>query len=59
LIPVNPVAGTGMERPNPELIRRFAQVLEDAGISVSSREERGADIDAACGQLRRQWEGKL
>ncbi|MFZ3132477.1 MAG: 23S rRNA (adenine(2503)-C(2))-methyltransferase RlmN [Desulfosporosinus sp.] len=59
LIPVNPVAGTGMERPNPGLMRRFAQVLEDAGISVSSREERGVDIDAACGQLRRQWEGKL
>lgn len=57
LIPVNPVVGTGMERPNPELMRRFAQVLEDAGISVSSREERGADIDAACGQLRRKWEG--
>jgi len=59
LIPVNPVAGTGMERPNPELMRRFAQVLEDAGISVSSREERGTDIDAACGQLRRQWEGEV
>ena len=59
LIPVNPVEGTGMERPSPELMRRFAQVLEDAGISVSSREERGADIDAACGQLRRQWEGEL
>lgn len=59
LIPVNPVAGTGMKRPTPELVRRFAQVLEDAGISVSSREERGVDIDAACGQLRRQWEGEL
>ena len=59
LIPVNPVVGTGMERPNPEQIIRFAQVLEDAGVSVSSREERGADIDAACGQLRRQWEGEL
>lgn len=59
LIPVNLVAGTGMERPNLEQMRRFAQVLEDAGISVSSREERGKDIDAACGQLRRQWEGEL
>ncbi|SPF42665.1 putative dual-specificity RNA methyltransferase RlmN [Candidatus Desulfosporosinus infrequens] len=59
LIPINPVAGTGMERPNPELMRRFAQELEDAGISVSLREERGGDIDAACGQLRRQWEGEL
>ncbi|MDR3584864.1 MAG: 23S rRNA (adenine(2503)-C(2))-methyltransferase RlmN [Desulfosporosinus sp.] len=59
LIPINSVAGTGMERPDPELMSKFAQVLEDAGISVSSREERGADIDAACGQLRRQWEGEL
>ncbi len=59
LIPVNPVVGTGMKRPNQEQMRKFAQVLEDAGVSVSSREERGADIDAACGQLRREWEGEL
>ncbi|MCB8813997.1 23S rRNA (adenine(2503)-C(2))-methyltransferase RlmN [Desulfosporosinus shakirovi] len=59
LIPVNPVTGTGMERPDQEKIKKFAKVLEDAGIPVSSREERGTDIDAACGQLRRQWEGEL
>lgn len=59
LIPVNPVPGTGIKRPDPELMRRFAQVLKDAEIPVSSREERGIDIDAACGQLRRQWEGEL
>lgn len=59
LIPVNPVAGTGMERPDQEKMKKFAQVLEDTGISVSSREERGTDIEAACGQLRRQWEGKF
>lgn len=59
LIPVNPVAGAGMMRPDQEKIKKFAQALEDAGISVSSREERGTDIDAACGQLRRQWEGEL
>lgn len=58
LIPVNPVAGTGMERPTSEQIKRFAQVLENAGISVFVREERGTDIDAACGQLRRQWESE-
>lgn len=58
LIPVNPVEGTGMERPDPEKIKKFAQVLEEAGISVSSREERGTDINAACGQLRRLWEGE-
>lgn len=58
LIPVNPVAGTGMERPTSEQIKRFAQVLEKAGISVFLREERGTDINAACGQLRRQWESE-
>lgn len=59
LIPVNTVAGTGMKRPDSEQMRRFAQVIQNSGISVSLREERGADIDAACGQLRRQWEGEL
>lgn len=56
LIPVNPVAGTGMKRPGQGQIKRIAQELEQAGIPVSVREERGADIDAACGQLRRRWE---
>lgn len=56
LIPVNPVVGTGMGRPDRGEIQRFAQIVEKAGISVSVREEKGTDIDAACGQLRRQWE---
>lgn len=59
LIPVNPVAGTGLHSPCPEQIQGFARVLEEAGIPASIREERGTDIDAACGQLRRQGEGEL
>nr|WP_041276126.1 23S rRNA (adenine(2503)-C(2))-methyltransferase RlmN [Desulfosporosinus acidiphilus] len=55
LIPVNPVTGTGMKRPDLEKLKTFARVLEAGGISVSVREERGTDIEAACGQLRRQW----
>ncbi|WP_047811100.1 23S rRNA (adenine(2503)-C(2))-methyltransferase RlmN [Desulfosporosinus acididurans] len=55
LIPVNPVAGTDLKRPNLEKLKKFAHHLEVGGISVSLREERGADINAACGQLRRQW----
>ena len=58
LIPVNPVVGTGMARPDPGEMQRFAQILETSGISVSVREEKGTDIDAACGQLRRQWESE-
>lgn len=58
LIPVNPVVGTGMARPASGEIQRFAQTLESSGITVSVREEKGTDIDAACGQLRRQWESE-
>ena len=56
LIPVNPVPGTGMNRPTGEEIQSFAQILENMGLPVSVREEKGTDIDAACGQLRRQME---
>lgn len=56
LIPVNPVVETGMARPDAEEIQGFARILEQRGIPVSLREEKGTDIDAACGQLRRQWE---
>lgn len=58
LIPVNPVLETGMARPTVGEIQRFSRILEDSGISVSVREEKGTDIDAACGQLRRQWESE-
>jgi 23S rRNA (adenine2503-C2)-methyltransferase len=58
LIPVNPVAETGMSRPRLGEVQQFARILEQAGISASVREEKGTDIDAACGQLRRQWESE-
>ena len=52
LIPANPVAGSGFDRSAEERVRRFVHRLQDAGIECSVRVERGADIDAACGQLR-------
>ncbi len=55
LIPVNPVAETGMKRPQREKLLEFSRILEGAGITVTLREERGTDIDAACGQLRRRY----
>lgn len=58
LIPVNPVAGTGMRRPTPVELEKFRQILVQAGIPVSVREERGTDIEAACGQLRQRWEAQ-
>ncbi|MDZ4655188.1 MAG: 23S rRNA (adenine(2503)-C(2))-methyltransferase RlmN [Coriobacteriia bacterium] len=51
LIPVNPVSGTGAQKPADRRVREFARRLETSGIETSVRSERGVDIDAACGQL--------
>ncbi len=53
LIPYNPVAGLGYDAPNVEVCRAFSNCLEANGINTTLRLERGQDIDAACGQLRR------
>lgn len=55
LIPVNPVVES-IQRPAREKITMFKKILEAAKISVSVREEKGIDIDAACGQLRQRLE---
>jgi 23S rRNA (adenine2503-C2)-methyltransferase len=52
LIPINPVTECGMERPRPETVQKFYDVLEERHIPVTLRREMGSDIDAACGQLR-------
>jgi 23S rRNA (adenine2503-C2)-methyltransferase len=51
LIPVNPFPNSGFRRSSPERIRRFAEVLQRAGLTVTTRKTRGDDIAAACGQL--------
>ena len=51
LIPFNPFPDSGYVRSMPEAIRRFREVLQDAGHVVTTRKTRGDDIDAACGQL--------
>ncbi|WP_423142108.1 23S rRNA (adenine(2503)-C(2))-methyltransferase RlmN [Parablastomonas sp. CN1-191] len=52
LIPFNPWPGAAYECSDPERIKRFAQIVFDAGISAPVRTPRGRDIDAACGQLK-------
>jgi len=54
LIPANPVAGSVFGRSTPDRLHAFASALAGAGIETSTRVERGADIDAACGQLRQR-----
>jgi 23S rRNA (adenine2503-C2)-methyltransferase len=51
LIPFNPFPESGLTRSSNEQIKRFAQVLMDAGVVTTVRKTRGDDIDAACGQL--------
>ena len=52
LIPLNPVDGVKGKRPSRRRTLAFESMLESAGISVTVRAEKGADISAACGQLR-------
>ena len=51
LIPFNPFPNSEFRRSDPERIRRFADVLNRAGLTVTTRKTRGDDIAAACGQL--------
>ncbi|HEX8465253.1 MAG TPA: hypothetical protein VF627_11605, partial [Abditibacterium sp.] len=57
LIPWNAVAGaglagTGFGAPKSDDLRRFKAILEEAGVATTQRVQRGADVAAACGQLR-------
>jgi 23S rRNA (adenine2503-C2)-methyltransferase len=51
LIPFNPFPGTAFRRSPGERIRRFAEILQRAGVTVTTRKTRGDGIAAACGQL--------
>jgi 23S rRNA (adenine2503-C2)-methyltransferase len=59
LIPFNDVAGLPYRRPTQEALDDFLAILRGAGISVKVRKRKGADIDAACGQLRRSALGAV
>ncbi|MFZ3323128.1 MAG: 23S rRNA (adenine(2503)-C(2))-methyltransferase RlmN [Usitatibacter sp.] len=54
LIPFNPFPDSGFTRSAPDRVRRFQQILLDAGYIATVRKTRGEDIDAACGQLAGQ-----
>ncbi|MBI4986671.1 MAG: 23S rRNA (adenine(2503)-C(2))-methyltransferase RlmN [Rhodocyclales bacterium] len=58
LIPFNPFPRTEFRRSRPERIRRFQEILLDAGYVTTQRKTRGDDIDAACGQLAGQVRDK-
>lgn len=51
LIPWNPVPGLNFEEPEPEEVRNFVRMLENANLNVTLRTKRGRKIGGACGQL--------
>ena len=51
LIPYNSTEKNDYQKPSNNSIMRFKSLLEQSGKKVTVRLERGADIDAACGQL--------
>ena len=58
-IPLNPTPGfTGAERSSKERVDRFIAELEDMGVAASVRMRRGIDIDAGCGQLSAEVQGR-
>lgn len=56
LIPFNEYDGCEFRKPEQESIDRFHRHLLDKNLTVITRASRGADISAACGQLRAKME---
>lgn len=54
LIPLNDVPERSLRAPGRKGIDAFQHRLEELGVSVTRRREMGADIEGACGQLRRK-----
>ena len=54
IIPANPLPEAGIQPPEEAVINNFCHLLEEKGLNVQLRRKRGADIQAACGQLRRR-----
>jgi 23S rRNA (adenine2503-C2)-methyltransferase len=51
LIPFNPFPSSEFRRSGTDRIRRFVEILQRGGLTVTTRKTRGDDIAAACGQL--------
>jgi 23S rRNA (adenine2503-C2)-methyltransferase len=51
LIPLNPTPGWPTRGTAPAGVRGFRDRLVDLGVNATVRQNRGTDIDAACGQL--------
>ena len=55
LIPLNHVEESPLKPSTRQAVMRFQQLLEEGGIPATVRRTLGSDIDASCGQLRRNY----
>ena len=55
LIPVNSVTGTGYQKSSRQRQQAFVKILSDRGVNATVRRTLGSDIDASCGQLKRNY----
>jgi len=55
LIPLNHVEESPLKPSTRQAVMRFQQLLEEGGIPATVRRTLGGDIDASCGQLRRNY----
>jgi 23S rRNA (adenine2503-C2)-methyltransferase len=58
LIPFNPFPGSSFAAPSADSVLRFRDILYRKGFTVTIRQSKGADIDAACGQLAGRCQGR-
>ena len=58
LIPLNPTPGSRWSGTSASGIARFVDRLRSEGTSVTVRDTRGREIEAACGQLHAQLAGR-
>jgi 23S rRNA (adenine2503-C2)-methyltransferase len=56
LIPMNRIEGSTWGPPPADVSRAFLRHLSQAGLTVTVRDTRGGEADAACGQLRASLE---
>jgi 23S rRNA (adenine2503-C2)-methyltransferase len=55
LIPINEIKENTYKKSSSDNIKLFYNILTSHGIETTIRKEMGADINAACGQLRRSY----
>ena len=56
LIPLNHVEESPLKPSTPAHLKEFISILKKRGINVTVRRKLGSDINASCGQLRRNRE---